>query len=317
MRKAAHRRHRAFSLAETLSVVAILAFAVAIAGGSTWQTLNALQLRNSAGEFLQVVKNARRFAIDHRCRTRIAFREGLWDPELAGRPTEEQRSYRTFAFVVPGSATGASGRWIALNDSENAPGPLTEWARVESAPRSESLVGRWILCDLDPKPRHVPDVLRITSPLFERFVNDGREQFFRENFHTPETVWMEDGADPHEPANCLSAFPADYVRTPVDNGPLVITDKLPEDERCHDPATGGTIEAAKFWPGVVHFIRGSRASKSAELPALEFQPDGSLACTWAEEIEVRFAYTARPQTSYAVLIESATGRARLLDAEAK
>lgn len=301
---------------ETLSVVAILALAVGLAGGSVWHVLHSLQLRNSASEFLQVVKTARQYAVDHHCRTRVVFREGVWDPKKQNTKKEEERSYRTFAFVVPRSTAGDAGRWMPATANLEDDSAKMEWGRMEYASRSESLVGRWLVCDGDQQMRFVPETLLVTSPLFERFrAGEENEEFFRDNFHTPESTWTATGADPHEATNCLSAYPANYWRTPIDAGPLLLTGELPADERCFDPVSGETVPATQFWPGTMSFIRGSIASRTEELPGIEFHPDGSLACQWTDQLEFRFVVASRPQTEYIVAIDASTGRARLLDVE--
>jgi len=309
---------RAFTMPETLSVVAILALAVGLAGGSAWHVLHSLQLRNSASEFLQAVKNARQYAIDHHCRTRVVFREGVWDPAKKNTTVEEERSYRTFAFIVPRSTMGDTGRWVAVTADIEDEDAKKEWARMELAPRSESMVGRWLVCEGDQQMRLVPNTLLVTSSLFERFNQGGEhDEFFRDNFHTPESAWAVRGADPHEFRNSLSAYPSDYWRTPIDAGPVLFSGEIPSDERCEDPVSGAIVPAAQFWPGTVSFIRGAQASKTEELPGIEFRPDGSLACQWTEQVEFRFAAASRPQTEYVVAIDAATGRVRLLDAETK
>lgn len=309
MRRSRHTR--AFSLLELVCVVGIVAVAAGVLGGATWHVQSSMQLRVAAEEFVQSVKTARRYALDHQCRTRLAFRGSIFD----GAPEEEETSYRLLAFVVPSAAPGDAGRWVAVSSATatSLPEARTEWARVELSPRSESLVGRWMACDLDPKPRKLPDAVTMTSAVFERFQANKHALFFAENFFTPESFWTSNVVHPHEPKNCLSIYPENYHLTPIDQGPVLIHAPLPESERCTDPMTGNSVAASLFWPGSVHFIRGVDASKLRELPALEFQPDGGLACTWTREIEVRFAFADRPQPSYRVAIDVVTGQTRIVE----
>jgi hypothetical protein len=178
------------------------------------------------------------------------------------------------------------------------------------------LIGRWLPCELDPHHRRVSDAVKISTPLFERFVSDERDVFFAENFHTPETTWLLDVADPHEPGNCFSVFPEDYQLTPVAADPLLFAGKLPKDEKCLDPITGEVVEASTFWSGETQFIR-SVNGQMEELPGIEFRPDGSLACIWTRELEVRFAFASRSHQDYVVLIDTATGFARIDQAEVR
>jgi type II secretory pathway pseudopilin PulG len=304
------KRNRGFSLTETLCVIGCIAAALAMLGGTTWHVQSSMQLRNSAAEFLQTVKTARQYAVDHRCRTRIAFRAGLFREDETTAANDALRTYRIHAFIVPSSTPGDAGRWVRLGGADTKEAHA-EWARVELTPRSESLVGRWLVCDLDPKARRVADVVKVTSPLFERFRGDEPDKFFAENFYTPETTWAFDKCDPHEPKNCFSVFPENYRSTPAGAGPVLLTGALPAKEECLDPMTGVAVSASTFWPGDVRFIRGASADGSEELPGIEFQPDGSLACVWTRELAFSFAYANRPQTNYVVLIDTATGLARI------
>lgn len=313
-----HRR-AGFSVLEVLCVMGCITAAIAMLGGTTWHVQSSMQLRNSATEFLQTIKTARQYAVQHRCRTRVALRAGLFseNPEIAAKA--EQRTYRIRAFVIPSSQVGDSGRWVPVTTQRSGSGKknnadaMAEWARMETAPRSESLVGRWIKCELDPHTRSVPDVVSVTSPLFERFRADEPDVFFEENFYSPETTWTRDVTDPYETANCFSAYPSDYWLTPTDEGAVLLTGTLPENEQCLDPITDSIVQASQFWPGSVEFIRGQNDSAMEELPGIEFQPDGSLACQWSSEIEIAFAYQNRPQTQYHVIIDVATGHARIAE----
>jgi prepilin-type N-terminal cleavage/methylation domain-containing protein len=306
-------RPAGFSLLELLAVIGLIAVAAGLFGGTTWHVLSAMQLRSQAGELVQTLQNARRYAIDHACRTRVTFRRGLYAPE--DDASGQERSYQLHAFIVPTAATGAQARWVPLvwparEKKQTLP---AEWVRRAAAPRSPGLVGRWLVCDLQPKAKQLDAGLLLTSPLFQRFKTEARAEFFAANFFQPENVWGETSTDPHAAANCFAAFPEDYVRTPVDLGPVLLTGPLPEDEKCLDPQTGDSVQAAQFWPGTVSFIRGHGKSQSEELPGVEFAPDGSLVCTWTREVTFRLAQIDRPHPSYSIVIDTATGRARLLE----
>lgn len=303
---------RGFSLLETLCVVGCISVAIGLIGGSTWHVQSSMALRNSAAEFLQTVKTARQYAIDHQCRTRVAFRAGVYSDDATLRAKSEERTYRIHSFLIPSSAPGDAGRWVAVTNE--AKPQQTEWARVELVPRSTSMVGRWTVCELDPKAKQISDVIKVTSPLFDHFRDDEPDQFFADNFFTPETTWTETGADPYQPRNCLSVYPDDYRRTPTDLGPFVLTGELPEKEKCFDPFSGETVQATQFWPGTVRFIGGANKEGTAELPGVEFGPDGSLACAWTPQLEFTFAYEKQPKTNFVVVIDTATGLARIADA---
>lgn len=306
-------------MVETLCVVGCIAVGLAVMGGSTWHVQSSMELRNTTSEFLQTVKTARQFAVSQRCRTRVVFRSGLHTQDEAIPASEESRSYRIHAFVIPSTAPGDAGRWVPVSGKEGNSTAATsaEWARIELSPRSESMVGRWVTCSIDPSIRKVPETVKITSKLFERFKADDREVFFSENFYTPETTWTRDVVDPHSPENCFSVFPFDYRSSPIDLGPVVLTGELPDNEECLDPVTNEIVKASTFWPGHARYIRGMDPEKMEELPAVEFQPDGSLACVWTRELEFSFAYEKRPQGNFVVLINAATGLARMEQAQVK
>lgn len=285
-----------------------LALVMGMLGGATWHVQSSMQLRTSAVEFVQAAKAARRYAIDHRCRTRIVFRSGLILGDASKPVAPEERSYRVLAFVVPTSRSADAAQWIQTGQNGRE---ASEFVRTELSPRSQSLVGRWMMCDAEPVSHSVSDAIRIASPLFDQFVKDGADEYFAENFYCPETVWNEDCLDPHEPANCYSIYPEDYHLSPVDRLPLLVRAELPESETCKDPLSGRVVPAAQFWPGEVEFIGGADPEGARALPGIEFQPDGSLSSRSAEEVAVSFSYLQRPQTAYTVLIDPVTGLARI------
>jgi hypothetical protein len=304
-------KQRGFNVLELLCVMGCVTIVLGMLGGTTWHVQSSMALRNTAADFLQAVKTARQYAVDHRCRTRIAFREGIFSDDPAVQAIDEERTYRIHAFIIPSSAPGDAGKWVEVGGKLTA--HLTEWARVELIPRSESLVGRWLVCELDPKPRQIPDVVKISSLLFDHFNDDERDQFFADNFYTPETVWGPKGVDLYEFENCLSVFPRNYRCTPTDQGPVLLNGELPEKERCTDPFSGESVEAGTFWPGVVQFIRGMDDNAAKELPGIEFKSDGSLASTWTTQLEFSFACAQRKRSEYVVVIDAATGMARIAD----
>lgn len=311
------RKSLGFSLTELLCVMGCVAVAAGILGGTTWHVQSSMKLRNTAEEFLQTVKSARHYAVTHRCRTRLAFRAGLFSHEAGVATDERQRTYRIHAFIDPTSNEKSMARWVELGGASMATSANSsrEWAPMKTLPRSESLVGRWLVCDQEPIAHLVPDVVKVSSPLFEQFAVAEREVFFRQNFYAPETFWGQKQTEHYAPLNCFSGFPDDFWKTPVDAGPVLLTDRLPEDERCVDPRSGGTVAASQFWPGTVNFIRGVHSSRYEELPGIEFQPDGSLACMWTRELEFRFAPANRSAVHYVVLINSGTGLARIKQLE--
>jgi hypothetical protein len=308
------RAKQGFSQIETLCVIGLIASVLALLGGANWHVQSSMQVRNTATAFLQAVKTARQYAIDHRCRTRVVFRAGLFGDDPIIATDAKQRTYRIFAFVVPTSAPGDSGQWVAVPGAQDD--AHREWTRVELTPRSRGLVGRWLPCDLDPLERIVPDAVKVSSPLFERFDSDEPDPFYRENFHTPDSVWMLNVADPHEPAHCFSVYPEDYWMSPTAPGFVLLTGELPDRETCLDPLSGEMVKASSFWPGHTQFIGGESGAMD-DLPGIEFQPDGSLPCVWTRELRVSFAFHDRPQLDYAVLIDTATGLSRLEQVEVR
>jgi hypothetical protein len=313
-----HRRQsKGFSFVEVLTVVGIAATALALTGGISWHLLASMQLRTTATELLETLKSARRYAIDQRCRTRVAFRPGLYSSDPAVRAANPERSYRMHVFTIPGTRRAEGPRWMPVNSPLDEGKSPTEipWTQLHSAPRSESLVGRWLVSDSARRRHIVPDAVDVLSPMFDQFQQDGAAAFFKANYFTPDSVWIAHAWDAASPENCYSHFPKDYHLTPADDGPVVIEGVLPEDEKCWDPKTRRMVSAQSLWSGEMMYVRGFKDTDLQELPGVEFLPDGSLAAAWTREIEFRVQPEGRMHPYYLVVIDTATGLARLVEEE--
>jgi hypothetical protein len=293
-----------YSLIEILCVLGCVAVAAGLLGGASWHVHSSMEIRNTALDFLQTVEK--------RCRVRITFQKGPMALGAAASLPAEEFGYRVHAFIVP-SASETAARWVAMGPDSNETdgGVRGEWIRVDQRPRSASLVGRWVRSDLDPHLHRVPDSIAVSSPILTRFHEQKRDAFFTENYHAPETTWRVHATDLYESANCYSFFPLNYWLTPMDEGAVLLSGKLPESEHCVNPANGTFVPASTFWPGSQSFIRGVDEEKLQELPGIEFRPDGSLAATWSATMEVSFAKANQPQQRFIVRIEQATGAARI------
>jgi hypothetical protein len=187
---------------------------------------------------------------------------------------------------------------------------LSEWLPVTGGPRPEAFVGQWIFAPGLEKWERLEPTLQWTGEVFTRFAGQGGGSFAADNFFRPPTVWSA--------ADWTSPYPANYAQIsfPPPRAPqatlLSDEEKWPADETL----PRGPIRDT-FGPGPWrHFPTAVRAAlRPQALPALEFLPSGALAATWTETVKLRVQPWQRERPFVEIWIETASGQARLVQAE--
>jgi hypothetical protein len=308
---------RAFSLLETLSVVAIGAVLLMLAARSSLPSNDHLAPVMAAREFNSLLREARLLAMEQRAPTRLVFvpRSLSMREEAVGE--DPYVECVLFRFVIP----AAGERTVAWRSpaAENSlrGGDALERLPVTPPGLPAELVGQWQR--VPHKPFRFGEMLQrrllVQSELLDRFARQSPEEFATENSFRPLAFWEAGESVPWDGFCHTSPYPSNYHRTPFPEGPQLRDEPLPSAARVFDAQAARWQSAAVYWSDsapVPHFSTTQLATVAfQDLPFLEFDAQGRLQIAWAGEHEVVFQVKGRPEFTSRVQLGGTDNPARL------
>lgn len=281
-------RTAGWSLVELTVVIALMGvIASTLAGAMHWMAAKQ-SAKQAAGDFQSMVRQASALARREMVPVRLVFilPDSADALERAGIEDAEKKpaaGCRLLLFKVPGRHLPIQSLQAPAGDE----GPVMPVARM---PRFESMTGAWTAAPNNNGWRRWPKV-KVSGDLVKVYSEQGFVAGAKKFQFQPKTIWSENES---AKANPYSIYPEDFALSPYRDLRTVITSKLPARESVSTAGKGRlTAEDVFGDQELPHWsARENRSNKAdrVELPALDFLPDGGLACREdVEELEFRFA----------------------------
>lgn len=314
------KRSNAFSLLETLAVVAVGALLLTVATRSLLPSREHLAPREAAREFQSLLREARLLALQHRAPTRVVFIPQSLSSGQNTSGEDPPAECAIFRFVIPAS----DGHTVAWRSpaAENSLRGGDALERLPMAPPGlpQELVGQW---QRVPHKRFrwgetLDRRLEMHSEILDRFSQQSAEEFAQENAFRPLAFWRAGESSPWEGFSQSSPYPPNYYQTPWPESPRLVRKPLPASARVYDEQAERWQAAAIYWPSDVptpHFCTAElEALTFHDLPYIEFDAQGRLQIFWEGEREVVFAVEGRPEHQARVVLGGADGPIHLAEA---
>jgi len=302
----------AFTVLEVLISVVVLTFIVSITA-SGFQSLKRQDgVHEAAMDFAQVLRDARQMARRQNTLIRVALVSPALKDKLAEYGLEEtdlKAGCGVYAFRVPANQLEpvAFTRPTAAHESA---AHLRETAPLIRVPLPRSLIGGWTLAAGQRSWQRWREHVWLGGPVLDRYLESDFEAFAKDLLHQPDSVWSEE-RDPDETrASPFSIYPPQMDRTPYRALPRPVTAALPESERVRLD-DGTQIPAREIWGDSPVLRWPQNDALALPLPALDFTPEGRLACVAQEQLEFHFSPGPGRQPVYRVIIRSRDGEVHI------
>ncbi|MCW1886045.1 hypothetical protein OKA04_15005 [Luteolibacter flavescens] len=290
-------RAAGWSLVELLVVVTVMGFvASAMAGAMHWLS-GRHQAREAALEFQSMVREASALARREMAPVRLAFllpgsgdaleRAGVGDGDDA-----PETGCRLLVFRVP-------GRHLPVQSLLAPEDDIVPALPVARTPRFSSTTGGWTAA---PNRRTWTRWQKVDlgGDFVRAYTEQGFEAVTGKYQCRPETTWSEVDDGRGSQADAYSIYPEDFALSPFRDLRGIVTAVLPGDESVTLSGTG-RVSAGDVFGGqeVPHWSERSGESRAdrVELPAIDFMPDGGLACREDEE-ELEFHFGDQGKDSH-------------------
>lgn len=277
---------RGLSIIELLSVIAILAILMTLAGNVINGTADGVRQKDAASNVMQRLREARELARREQVRVRWVFQpQAELDPNIPKGHQPPRHSHALYVFRVPSGATQTVMSDVTGNlRSMNASGV---WLPA-SQPLPETLVGRWEWVRGFNSWTPIGDGLEIRGELLDRWQKQKPDEFAAENYYTPDSTWREDAWPAEMNESARSMFPQDYARVPFPHVFERLVAPLWDSTRVFDPVKREMISARELWGDreIEQFaVNFSESYRTWALPGIEFRPDGSVAAEREDTVE--------------------------------
>lgn len=297
----------AFTLLEMLVSIAIVGGLIAITSGALTRMAQGDRIRTAALEFTALVREARSLAMREGTWVRLAFLPDGREHTLLGRGEPEQPRMGCALYVLRRPALSAPSAMVIRPTAgiETATN-LVEVVSTSRVPLPRSLLAGW-----DFAPGHQRWVLwdhsvKLRSALFGDFMGEAAAEAPATFLWQPARVWDE------EQLSHLDV-PPDHDLTPVRGVRRIVSDPFDASVTVPLPQGKSTTASAIWGDQPVPHWSEDEAAGAVFLPALDFQPDGALACAPLRD-RVRFDFTHRfnpNQPAVRVVLDTRTAEAHI------
>lgn len=272
---------------ELLAVVVVMGIiASALAGSMHWM-LAKQRAKQAAGEFQSLVREATALARREMVPVRLAFilpksAEALKEAGVEEEGARPALGCRLLLFQIP-------ARNLPVQALQAPAGDLVPAIPIGRLPRFQSLTGAWSAA---PNRRGWLrwDDVEMEGDLAEAYSEQGFEAVVKKFQFQPKTFWSDRKGASSDP---FSVYPEEFALSPYRDLRTIVNSAMPTGETVTLDGSGLLSAEDVFGEQELpHWsARGDTESKQdrVELAALDFLPDGSLACRdEVEELEFRF-----------------------------
>jgi len=262
-----------WSLIEMLVVLAVMLTVAATLGSGMQWLARKQKARDAAAAFQSMVRDASQLARREMTPVRLVFlgpdnEAALKNAGITEELGKSDYGCRMLMFEVPGRNLPLQALLSPAGEDDAVPPvPL---ARL---PRFPSMTGGWL-----PAPEHKAwlkweDTL-IGGNLTNDFKNAGFAAASKVYQLQPDSLWAATRSNGFDP---FSIYPPDFARSPYHFHATIQTSDLPNDETIELEGSG-SLSASEVFGGqaLPHWSRTT--GDRVELPAIDFLPDGGLAC---------------------------------------